>query len=443
MGLFSQIVQLLLCLSILIVLHEGGHFLAAKYFKTKVEKFYLFFDPWFSVVKKKIGETEYGIGWLPLGGYVKIAGMIDESMDTEQMKNEPQPWEFRSKPAWQRLIIMLAGIVVNVVLAIIIYAGVLFTWGEIKIDPAKVTDGYAFSKPAQTMGFQNGDNILSIDDEPVSNADRLQIKILLGNTATVVRNGKEISFPIADAGKEELMNQKDHEIEPLVIPRYLAVADTILPQGTASKALQKGDTIASINNQPVHFQDEMTAMFSQLKKDTVNMGIIRNGKELSVKIYVPESVEIGVGSEHSSIKKAAYRQKYNLWQAIASAPKTAWNALADQVETFKLVKVGVLKQVSGPLRIYKIFDPSWKWDRFWSFTAMFSIWLAFLNLLPIPGLDGGHAIFCICEMITGRKLSDKVMEKIQMVGIVILLTLMVLIFGNDIWHIVDGFISKK
>ncbi|MDR3272653.1 MAG: RIP metalloprotease RseP [Flavobacteriaceae bacterium] len=443
MQLFTQIAQLILCLSILIVLHEGGHFLAAKYFKTRVEKFYLFFDPWFSIVKKKIGETEYGIGWLPLGGYVKITGMIDESMDTEQMKGEAQPWEFRAKPAWQRLIIMLAGIIVNVILAIVIYAGVLFVWGEVKIDSAKVIDGYAFSKPAQAMGFRNGDNIIAINGEPVTDVNKLPMKILLGDSATVVRDGKKLSFPIADAGKEELMNQKEREIEPLVAPRSLAIADSIFPQGTASKVLQKGDVIASINNQPIQYQDEMNAVFNQSKKDTVNIGIVRNGKEISAKLYIPDSAIIGISnSHHSNIKKAVYIQNYNLLQAVGAAPRTAWNALTDQVGTFKLIKIGVLKQVSGPLRLYKVFSPTWDGERFWNFTAMFSIWLAFLNLLPIPGLDGGHALFCIGEMITGRKLSDKIMEKIQMVGIVILLALMVLIFGNDIWHIIENAMHK-
>ncbi len=435
MQLFTQIAQLLLCLSILVVLHEAGHFFAAKFFKTRVEKFYLFFNPWFSLFKKKIGETEYGIGWLPLGGYVKITGMIDESMDTEQMKKPAQPWEFRSKPAWQRLIIMLAGIIVNIILAIVIYAVLLMTVGEETIDTNKLKDGYAFSEAGKKLGFQNGDNILEVDGKHIPTFNYLPAYILFGDQVTVNRNGKEMTFDLLPEGKKHILTS---EGQRFISPRVVSDVDSILPKSIASNVLKKGDVITSFNGQPVKYLDEIQENLKKHKKDSVSLGILRDQQQISEKIYVPDSAILGFAPSGSNVEKAVTYKKYGFLDACKRAPVKAWDVLIVQIKQFKLIinpKTEAYKSVSGPLRLYKAFPPQWDWVKFWSFTAMFSIWLAFLNILPIPGLDGGHALFTIAEMITGRKLSDKAMEKVQMVGIVILLGLMVLVFGNDLWNI--------
>lgn len=442
MHIFIQIAQLLLCLSILVVFHEAGHFLAAKYFKTKVEKFYLFFDPWFSLFKKKIGDTEYGIGWLPLGGYVKIAGMIDESMDTEQMKNPPQPWEFRSKPAWQRLIIMLAGIFVNILLAIVIYAGILMTTGEQTINTDQLKDGYAFSDVGKKLGFKNGDIILKVDNKAVPTFNYLPVSLLFGDNVTVKRDGKIIKFNLLPEEKKDVLKQ---EGRGFISPRIIVDVDSILPNSLASKYLNKGDVIFSFNGQSIKYLDEFKFELNKHKNDSITLGINRNGQNINVKLFVPDSTVLGFVPSASNLKNATAYKKYNFIDAIKRAPVLSWEMLLVQIKQFKLIinpKTEAYKQVSGPLRLYKAFSPEWNWGQFWSFTAMFSIWLAFLNLLPIPGLDGGHALFTIAEMITGRKLSDKTMEKIQMVGIFILLGLMVLVFGNDIWNIIQSIINK-
>ncbi len=442
MQLFTQIAQLLLCLSILVVFHEAGHFFAAKYFKTKVEKFYLFFDPWFSLFKKKIGETEYGIGWLPLGGYVKIAGMIDESMDTEQMKRPPESWEFRSKPAWQRLIIMLAGIIVNVILAIVIYAGILCFYGEETIDTNKLKDGYAFSDAGKKLGFQDGDNILKVDGKTVPTFNYLPVYILFGDQITVERNGKEKTFNLLPEEKKHVLT---NEGKGFIAPRVISDVDSIFPNSVASKTLKKGDVITSFNGQPVKYLDEIRANLSKHKKDSITLGILRDSKPILEKIYVPDSAILGFVPSGSNLENATTYKKYGFLDAIKKAPVKAWDVLVIQIKQFKLLinpKTEAYKSVSGPLRLYKAFSPKWDWERFWNFTAMFSVWLAFLNILPIPGLDGGHALFTIAEMITGRKLSDKAMEKVQMVGIFILLGLMILVFGNDLWNIFQDIIKK-
>ncbi|MGM5629769.1 RIP metalloprotease RseP [Apibacter raozihei] len=443
MQLFTQIAQLLLCLSILVVLHEAGHFFAAKFFKTKVEKFYLFFDPWFSLFKKKIGDTEYGIGWLPLGGYVKIAGMIDESMDTEQMKKDPQPWEFRSKPAWQRLIIMLAGIIVNIILAIVIYACLLMTTGEKTIDAQKLTNGYSFSEAGKKLGFKDGDNILKVDGKTIASFNSLPINILFGDHVTVQRDGKIINFNLLPEEKKHVLTS---EGRGFISPRIITRVDSVLSNGTAYKVLQKGDVITGINNTPTPYFDQFKTELTKHKKDTIKLDIIRNHQALVKSIYVPDSVVLGFSTDVvASLKNATTYKKYDFLDAFKRAPVLSWEMLVMQIKQFKLIinpKTEAYKQVSGPLRLYKAFSPEWNWEQFWSFTAMFSIWLAFLNILPIPGLDGGHALFTIVEMITGRKLSDKAMEKVQMVGIFIILGLMILVFGNDIWNIVQSIINK-
>lgn len=439
MGTLIQIAQLILCLSILVILHELGHFLPAKYFKTKIDKFYLFFDYKFSLFKKKIGETEYGIGWIPMGGYVKIAGMIDESMDTEQLKQEPQPWEYRSKPAWQRMIIICGGVVVNFFLAWFIYTILLFNNGDNYIDNTKFTNGIAVDSIGQILGLKTGDKILKIDGENQQKFDQLPMNILFGDNITVSRNGKEITFPLADEGKREVMKLKG---QSFIMPRDIIVIDSVLPKMPAiACGLQKGDRIIGLNGNKIEFYDEFTALMPKFKKDSIALNIIRNNQEIVIKTKTDKEGKLGFINNLSQTKQAIVTRNLSFTEAIPAGLHKTISILTMQIRQFKVVfntKTEGYKQVSGPLRMFKIFKPTWDWTFFWSFTAMFSVWLAFLNILPIPGLDGGHAMFILIEVITQKKPTEKTLEIAQTIGVVILLTLFALVFGNDIWHLVTG-----
>jgi len=425
--------QLVLMLSILVVLHELGHFIPAKLFKTKVEKFYLFFNPWFSLFKKKIGETTYGIGWLPLGGYVKIAGMIDESMDKDQMKETPQPWEFRSKPAWQRLIIMLGGITVNVILAWLIYTIMFATNGQQYVSVEKAQqNGLAFSELGKEIGFRDGDKIISVDGKTQDQFNRLTLDIMLGKEILVDRNGEKVKIHTSDEQIKEILSTigKDN----LMFPRTNGIViDSILPDGNAKNSgLKIGDNIVSINGNEFSLH-QLTELLEKHKKDTVTLTVKRNGQLQQIKTLVSDSAKLGVRFTPPDI---AVSKKYNVFEAFPVAVKESFTILAYNIKNLKLVirpKTEAYKQVSGPLGIARKLPAKWDWNFFWNFTAMFSMWLAFVNLLPIPGLDGGHALFTIAEMITGRKLNDKSMEIVQTIGMVILLSLMALIFGKDIF----------
>lgn len=449
-GVTIQVLQLVLCLSILVTLHEMGHFLAAKYFGTKVEKFMLFFDPYFAIFKKKIGETVYGIGWLPLGGYVKIAGMIDESMDTEQMKKEPQPWEFRSKPAWQRLIIMLGGIIVNVLLAWFIYTMLLTVNGDNYISVDKMQEsGMAYSPAMKQAGFQDGDKIISVDGKKQPRADWMAIDLLLSNSVEVDRNGERETIKIDDNNIKSILNGAMTQ-GPLFSPQIKNVIIDSLVDGNAKNAgLQNNDRILAINGEEVKNFNGFRETLHTYKGDSVVLEIVRGGEassevRLEKKVLVSDSGAIGFypkGLSESELGKMTVHKEYNFFQALPVGFNKTFENLAYQIKQFKLIirpKTEAYKQVSGPLRLYKVFDASWDWTRFWNFTAMFSIWLAFLNLLPIPALDGGHAMFTIIEMVTGKKMSQRTMELAQITGFFILMGLMILVFGNDIYHLIMG-----
>ncbi|MFV0304448.1 MAG: RIP metalloprotease RseP [Moheibacter sp.] len=440
-----QVSQLILCLSILVTLHELGHFWAAKYFKTRVEKFMLFFDPWFAIFKKKIGETTYGIGWLPLGGYVKIAGMIDESMDKEQLKQEPQPWEFRSKPAWQRLIIMLAGIIVNFFLAWIIYTVMLTTQGDRYVSMDKMQEnGLEFSEAAKQAGFKDGDKILSVDGKTQPRANWMTVDILLSDTVQVERNGEVINLGITDSGVKSILNGARAQglYAPLVKD---VIIDSLAPNNNAIKAgLQVNDKIIEVNQKKIEKYSQFKELLNEHKSDSVKLTVERNGQTVVLPVLVTDSATLGFfpkGLGEEFTKSMFIHDEYSLLQAIPAGLNKTFTNLAYQIKQIKLIlrpKTEAYKQISGPLRLFKVFDPKWDWDRFWNFTAMFSIWLAFINLLPIPALDGGHALFTIIEMITGRKMSEKTMEIAQITGFVIIMSLMALVFGNDIWHLIKG-----
>ncbi len=439
MGTLIQIAQLILCLSFLVILHELGHFLPAKYFKTKIDKFYLFFDYKFSLFKTKIGETEYGIGWIPMGGYVKIAGMIDESMDKEQLKQEPQPWEYRSKPAWQRLIIICGGVIVNFFLSWIIYTMLLFNNGDNYIDNSKFTNGIAVDATGELVGLKSGDKILKVDGKLQTKFDQLPLEILFGDNVTVNRDGKEVTFNLADEGKRDVMKNKG---QGFLNPRIETVVDSLVLNSPAMIAgLQKSDKIVGLNGTKTQFFDEFSDALKKVKKDSIVINIVRNGQELSLKTKADKDGKIGFYPSTKILKDAFVTQKLSFAEAIPAGFHKTIATLSGQIRQFKLIfnrKTEGYKQVSGPLRMFKIFKPTWDWTFFWSFTAMFSIWLAFLNILPIPGLDGGHAMFILIEVITRKKPTEKTLEIAQTIGVVLLLSLMALVFGNDIWHLVQG-----
>lgn len=443
MELAIQIFQFVLSISILVVLHELGHFLPAKWFKTKVEKFYLFFDPWFSLVKKKIGDTEYGIGWLPLGGYVKIAGMIDESMDTEQMKKPAEPWEFRSKPAWQRLIIMLGGVTVNFFLAWLIFSALSFFNGETYIDNGKLENGISVTPAGEKMGLKSGDKILKIDGKEAVSFRNSAIEMLFADQVSVLRNGKEITININKEGVGEVLKQGAGNYLSVRVP---AVVDSVFGKGAKEANLMKGDRIVGVNGKSIQFIDELSQELDMNKNKEIVLEFIRNGEKQTANAHLDENGKLGFQYDLSQsldvYKKAEIKREFGFLASIPRGLERTVESLTQQVKQFKIMfnkEAEGYKQVSGPIGIVKMMPTEFDWIAFWSFTAMFSVWLAFLNLLPIPGLDGGHVVFTLWEMITGKPAPQKVLEYAQMAGVIFLLGLMILIFGNDIFKIFNKF----
>lgn len=440
MDTLVQIAQLVLMLSILVILHEFGHYITAKMFKVRVEKFYLFMDAGFALFKKKIGQTEWGIGWLPIGGYVKLSGMIDESMDTEQLKSEPKPWEFRSKPAWQRLIIMMGGIIVNILLAWFIYTMVYCTYGKKYVGTEMVQrDGLAFGETGLNVGFKNGDKVLSVDGKYQERFDRLVLDILLGDDVKVLRDGKEINLHLSDANKKEILDKEGRDfINPMV---NAIVVDSLPEKSLAADAgLMIGDTIVGVNGKKLMYRIQVSEQAFKNKGGSITLDIKRNGAPLQIRTKVDKE-EGTIGIFQSAVGNPKYTQTehYNFFTAIPKAMEESWFLLVYNVKQFKLIlrpSTGAYKHVKSVVGIASNMPTSWDWEFFWKFTALFSIGLAFMNVLPIPGLDGGHALFTIAEMVTGRKLSDKAAGVVQTVGMVILLTLMVLTFGKDIYDII-------
>ena len=443
MELATQIFQFILSISILVVLHELGHFLPAKWFKCRIEKFYLFFDPWFSLVKKKIGETEYGIGWLPFGGYVKIAGMVDESMDTEQLKQPAQPWEFRSKPAWQRLIIMLGGIFVNLILAWAIYTGLNLSVGEKYHDLAKFQNGIAVSEEGAMMGLQNGDKILKIDGKPAERLENSMINMLLADEVTVERNGKEVTFKPNEDGIAHILGAKTAKL--YISNRFAPVVDSLIEGPAKQAGLQVGDKIVGVDGKKINFYDELSQDLSNKKNTTIKLEVLRNGELKTLDLSTSKDGKIGY-FQNKNLALKAFEQtettkEYSFFPAIGRGFERTVESLTMQIKQFKLMfnkKIKGYKNVGGPIAIIKMMPKEIDWVAFWSFTAMFSAWLAFLNILPIPGLDGGHALFTTWELITGKPVPQKVLENAQMIGVIFLLGLMLLIFGSDIYKIIAG-----
>ena len=433
--------QLLLSLSILVVLHELGHFLPAKYFKTKVEKFYLFFDPWFSVFKKKVGDTEYGIGWLPLGGYVKIAGMIDESMDKKQMEKEPESWEFRSKPAWQRLIIMLGGVAVNFLLGIFIYSMTLYAYGDKYLPNQSLSNGvWCVDDMAYSLGFENGDKIISIDNKKPERFSSILESLLLGSEVLIDRGGSLINMSLPkDFAKQLIENQPSM----MFYPRIPAIVKEVLKGSSAEKAgLLSGDKIIAVNDTETLFFDELKRSLEKYKDQNVLLTIKRQGGVESINVDVDAEGKIGYQALIPSIGQLSemgiYKLKtahFSFFESLPAGYKKAKNKLGSYVDQFKLIlkpSTGAYKGLGGFGAIGNLFPAVWDWEIFWNLTAFLSLMLAFMNLLPIPALDGGHVVFLLYEIVVGKPAPEKVMEYAQVVGMVILLSLLVYANGNDI-----------
>jgi regulator of sigma E protease len=425
---------LILSLAILVILHELGHFIPAKLFKTRVEKFYLFFDPWFSLFKIKRGDTEYGIGWLPLGGYVKISGMIDESMDKDQMAQEPQPWEFRAKPAWQRLIIMIGGVTVNLLLAFFIYAMTLFAWGKQYLPVENAVHGVVCNPIMAANGFQDGDKILKVGDEKPENFGDINKGILIQGERSVVvdRNGEEMTIDLPTDIDQDLLQAGSKR---LFQERVIFYVDTLIPGGTAIYSeLEIGDRIVGINGFDTEFFHDFVKEIEGYAGHSINLDIIRNDLRKQVRVDVNEAGKIGAGP--FSTNQFEYKtETFSLVQAFPAGFKHSINVLTGYVQSFKLIftKEGI-KQVGGFGAIGSMMPAKWgNWRDFWELTALLSVILAFMNILPIPALDGGHVMFLLYEMVTNRKPSEKFLEYAQVAGMVILLSLVVYANGNDIF----------
>ncbi|MFQ3335279.1 MAG: regulator of sigma E protease [Candidatus Arcticimaribacter sp.] len=431
-------IQLLLSLSLLVVLHELGHFIPAKLFKTRVEKFYLFFDVKFALFKKKIGGTEYGIGWLPLGGYVKISGMIDESMDTEQMKLPPEPWEFRSKPAWQRLIIMLGGVIVNLLLGLLIYAMIFYVWGKDTLTYDAVPNGMEVSKLAKSIGFEDGDRIIEVDGVVLNN-------VLDINRNLFLRSVEEVSIQRANGLKEVISVPEDfgsqmfesEDLRPFFV--LIPPAIIIQPDTPAEAAgLMNGDVVLKTNGIPINGYSFLVTHLKEQKYDTLQIELRRGADQIITKKILPrEDGTIGIRFDDKSVQYTHVDLTFS--ESIYDGFNYGFWTLHDYAAQFKYVftKKGA-SQVGGFAAIGNLFPAQWNWRGFWSSTALISIILAFMNILPIPALDGGHVMFLMYEIISGRKPNDRFMEYAQMFGFLLLLAVLLLANGNDIYRAIFG-----
>ena len=435
MEILIKAYQLLLALSILIIFHEAGHFLFARLFKTRVEKFYLFFDPWFCLFKKKIGDTEYGIGWLPLGGYVKISGMIDESMDLEQLSKPPQPWEFRSKPSWQRLLIMLGGVMVNFIFALVLYVLILYTWGEKYLPLENLTYGIMVDSTAMQMGLRNGDKILALDGQEVENYMSIVHDIVVNDAKTikVERNGQIMNLNIPEGAIPSLL-----KTSLPILPRMPFHIYAVQENSPASKAgLMPEDKVVALAGIPVSFFDEFKTVIANYKNQEVQLSVLRNGTDtVNYQLTVPETGIIGVSPDFSLERYFELKEvRYSFIQSIPAGISKGFNTISSYLKQLKLLfrpETKAYESLGGFIKIASIFPGEWIWQSFWNFTAFLSIILAIMNLLPIPALDGGHVIFLLYEMVSGRKPNEKFLEYAQIAGMIFIFALLFYANGNDI-----------
>jgi regulator of sigma E protease len=435
--------QLILGLAILVTLHELGHFLAARAFGIRVEKFYLFFDAWgFKLFSFKKGDTEYGIGWLPLGGYVKISGMIDESMDKDQMSGPPQPWEFRSKPAWQRLIVMVGGVTMNVLLGILIFSVMLLEYKEEYLPNSSVTKGIYAYKLGEQVGLQTGDKILAIDGKSFERFDDLlSSRVLFGATLTIERHGQQMEIEIPDDFYRTVSAEGRWNF--IGTGEIYYDIRSVTPGDPAEKAgIKPGDRIIAVNGSKIAGTADLPLQLSQRKGDVVNLKILRENKEIDITSAVTAKGTIGIGYDAGSAIDPSYVMRpYTIVSAFQFGTEDAVEALVSNVKGLKKIFTGKEKAtdaVQGPIGIAQIYGGTFDWAWFWRITGLLSMVLAFMNILPIPALDGGHVIFLTIEAITRHKFSDAFMERSQIVGMVLLLALMAFAIGNDVWkHVIN------
>lgn len=438
MEVLIKIVQVLMSLSLLVAIHEFGHYIVARIFKIRVEKFYIFFDPWFSLFKWKRGDTEYGIGWVPLGGYVKIAGMIDESMDLEQMKAPVQPYEFRAKPAWQRLMVMLAGVTMNVLLAMMIYTGVRYVYGESYLRNEDAKWGYTFSEAGERLGFRDGDKILSVDGEELDGVNDLRTKLLLtegGRKVEVDRGGER---KVIDISFEDLLQmRRNRDYETLYELRFPFIVDSVVSESALAAGLLAGDEIVAFNGvEGVDAVQIVTELLPQIEGDSVALKVNHAGSVVELSVPLNDEGKMGVLFRGDLIQP--HTRQYSFFEAIPAGIKMAGQTIANYWEQLKLIftpKTKMYEELGGFIAIGNIFPSEFDWLHFWTMTAFLSIMLAVLNVMPIPGLDGGHALFTLWEMITGRKPSEKFLEIMQYIGLMILLALLIFANGNDIYRL--------
>ena len=437
MEILIKVLQFFMSLSLLVAIHEFGHFIMARVFKIRVEKFYIFFDPWFSLFKWKRGDTEYGVGWLPLGGYVKIAGMIDESMDLEQMQAPVQPYEFRAKPAWQRFIVMIAGVVMNILMAMMIYTGIRYVYGESYMANEDVKWGYVFNESAERMGFRDGDKFVSVDGVAIDDINEVRSKLLLTKEdrhVVVDRDGEQVAFTIPF---EQLLEmRRNREYEDLYLLRMPFFIDSLASPSAIESGLKVGDQVVALNGEKAIGAQEITELLQQHKSDTVALTVMRGG--VANELNVPINAEGKIGVMFKGDVFQPRTRTFTFFEAIPAGVGLAFDTVAEYWQQLKLIfqpKTKMYEELGGFIAIGNIFPSEWDWLRFWTMTAFLSVILAVMNILPIPGLDGGHALFTLWEMITGRKPSDKFLEVMQYVGFAILFALLIYANGNDIYRL--------
>ncbi len=434
--------QLILSLAILVVLHEFGHYIAARMFDIRVEKFYLFFDPWFSLFKRKIGDTEWGIGWLPLGGYVKISGMIDESMDKEQMAKPPQPWEFRSKPAWQRLIVMIGGVTVNFFLALLIYAMILFVWGKqyYTVDSAKKYGMSVAYPELKKYGLEDGDIPVKVGEQKVDNIAKMFSAIVIEGERklTVNRNGETVELELPQDFDQVALKNSYTSLYNLRIP---TVVYKVVEKSNAAKGgLKEKDSIVSINGDATPYFNDVTEVLAANKSKSITMEVMRNNALTQLTLNVDSTGKVGFQPQDYNYFNIPYAtEKFGFFESFPAGVTLGVETLSSYIKSMGLIftKEGA-KQVGGFGSMSKIFAPVWDWRVFWSATAFLSIVLAFMNILPIPALDGGHVVFLLYEMVTGKEAPQKVLEIAQYIGFFLLIALMLYANGNDLFKFLTG-----
>jgi regulator of sigma E protease len=438
MDILIKVLQFFMSLTLLVAVHEFGHFIVARIFKIRVEKFYIFFDAGFSLWKRKWGDTEYGLGWLPLGGYCKIAGMVDESMDQAQLASEPQPWEYRAKPAWQRFLVLVAGVTMNVILALFIYCGISFSYGSQYISNEDMIYGYEFSENAEKLGFCDGDKVVSIGGDKIENINSILPKILLAKEdckVEVVRNGQAHTFTLDNETLNLMRKYNVFETDKFYEPLVPFVVDSVANVAAAEAGLKRGDRIIGLGEESLPYFNHYAERLSKLAGTTAEVKVLRGADTLALALPVNAEGKLGVTVENFFKVRT---EEYNFFEAIPAGARLTAKTIKsywDQLVLIVKPDTGLYRHVGGFIAIGNIFPSEWDWHQFWSMTAFLSIILAVMNIIPIPGLDGGHMIFTFWEMVTGRKVSEKVLTVAQYIGMALILALVIFANGNDIYKL--------